>query len=89
MNCNKLLIDTLAATELPVVQDEYTGKAEKYIVFIYTDEIPVCGRSGQRKRHHAQRPQSLPPPSGICASRERHPLRQGGDHRRAGRRARR
>lgn len=41
MNCNKLLIDTLAATELPVVQDEYTGKAEKYIVFIYTDEIPV------------------------------------------------
>ena len=41
MNCNKLLMDTLAATELPVVQDEYTGKAEKYIVFIYTDEIPV------------------------------------------------
>lgn len=41
MNCNKLIIDTLAATGLPVVQDEYTGKADKYIVFIYTDEIPV------------------------------------------------
>ena len=41
MNCNKLLIDTLAATGLPVVQDEYTGKAEKYIVFIYTDEVPA------------------------------------------------
>jgi len=41
MNCNKLIMDTLAATGLPVVQDEYTGKAEKYIVFIYTDEIPV------------------------------------------------
>ena len=41
MNCNKLLIDTLAVTELPVVQDEYTGKADKYIVFIYTDEVPA------------------------------------------------
>jgi hypothetical protein len=34
-------MDTLADTELPCVQDEYTGKAEKYIVFIYTDEVPV------------------------------------------------
>ena len=41
MNCNKLLIDTLAATGIPVVQDEYTGKADKYIVFIYTDEVPA------------------------------------------------
>ena len=40
MNCNKLIIDTLSATGLPVVQDEYTGKEEKYIVFMYTDEIP-------------------------------------------------
>ena len=41
MNCNKLIIDTLSATELPVVQDEYTGKSDKYIVFIYTDEVPA------------------------------------------------
>lgn len=41
MNCNQLLIETLAPTELPVVQDEYTGKSDKYIVFIYTDEVPV------------------------------------------------
>ena len=41
MNCNKLIIDTLAATGLPVVQDEYTGKEDKYVVFIYTDEVPV------------------------------------------------
>ena len=40
MNCNQLIIETLAPTDLPVVQDEYTGKADKYIVFIYTDEIP-------------------------------------------------
>ena len=41
MNCNKLIIDTLAPTDLPVVQDEYTGKETKYIVFMYTDEIPA------------------------------------------------
>ena len=41
MNCNQLLIETLAPTELPVVQDEYTGKNKNYIVFIYTDEVPV------------------------------------------------
>ena len=41
MNCNNLIITTLTATGLPVVQDEYTGKDDKYIVFIYTDEIPV------------------------------------------------
>ena len=41
MNCNKKIIDTLAPTDLPVVQDEYTGKEEKYIVFVYTDETPV------------------------------------------------
>lgn len=41
MNCNQLIIETLAPTNLPVVQDEYTGKDDKYIVFIYTDEIPA------------------------------------------------
>ena len=41
MNCNQLISETLAPTDLPVVQDEYTGKADKYIVFIYTDEVPV------------------------------------------------
>ena len=41
MNCNKLIIETLAATELPCVQDEYTGASDKYIVFIYTDEVPA------------------------------------------------
>lgn len=41
MNCNQLIIETLAPTELPVVQDEYTGASKNYIVFIYTDEVPV------------------------------------------------
>lgn len=41
MNCNKKIIDALAPTNLPVVQDEYEGSAKKYIVFIYTDETPA------------------------------------------------
>ena len=41
MNCNKKIIDALASTGLPVVQDEYEGTAKKYIVFIYTDEVPA------------------------------------------------
>ena len=41
MNCNQLIIETLASTGYPVVQDEYTGKETKYIVFIYTDEVPA------------------------------------------------
>ena len=41
MNCNQKIIETLAPTDLPVYQDEYTGKADKYIIFIYTDEVPA------------------------------------------------
>lgn len=41
MNCNKKLKDALTATGLPVEQDEYVGTAKKYIVFIYTDEVPA------------------------------------------------
>lgn len=40
MNLNELLIKLLSATGLPVEQDEYDGKSEKYIVFIYEDERP-------------------------------------------------
>lgn len=41
MNLNKLLIETLNdATGLPVAQDEYEGKEDKYIVFTYIDERP-------------------------------------------------
>lgn len=41
MNCNKMIIDALSQTHLPVKQDEYSGKEEKYIVFMYTDEVPA------------------------------------------------
>lgn len=41
MNCNNLIISTLSSLGYPVVQDEYEGTAKKYIVFIYTDEIPA------------------------------------------------
>lgn len=41
MNCNKKIMDALAPTGLPVCQDEYDGEAKKYIVFIYTDEVPA------------------------------------------------
>lgn len=41
MNCNKKIRDALASTGLPIAQDEYEGSAKKYIVFIYTDEVPA------------------------------------------------
>lgn len=41
MNCNSKIINALTATGLPVEQDEYEGTAKKYIVFIYTDEVPA------------------------------------------------
>ena len=40
MNLNELLKTLLAPTGLPVEQDEYDGKEEKYIIFIYEDEHP-------------------------------------------------
>lgn len=40
MNVNKLLKDTLNVTGLAVEQDEYEGKADKYIIFTYADENP-------------------------------------------------
>lgn len=40
MNVNKLLTDTLKITGLPVKQDEYEGKEDKYIIFTYVDESP-------------------------------------------------
>ena len=41
MNCNSKIIETLSSLGYPVVQDEYVGTAKKYIVFIYTDEVPA------------------------------------------------
>lgn len=41
MNVNKEIIDMLGnATGLPVAQDEYEGKSDKYIIFVYADETP-------------------------------------------------
>ena len=40
MNLNKILKDIFRETGLPVEQDEYTGKSEKYIIFVYEDERP-------------------------------------------------
>ena len=40
MDLNELLITLLGTTGLPVKQDEYTGKSDKYIVFVYEDEGP-------------------------------------------------
>lgn len=40
MNLNELLINLLGKTGLPVDQDEYTGKNDKYIIFVYEDEHP-------------------------------------------------
>lgn len=40
MNLNKLLKDILGETGLPAEQDEYTGKSDKYIIFVYEDEHP-------------------------------------------------
>lgn len=36
-----MLINLLSGTGLPVEQDEYDGKKDKYIVFIYEDESPT------------------------------------------------
>ena len=41
MNCNSKIIETLSPLGYPVVQDEYEGKSKKYIVFVYTDEVPA------------------------------------------------
>ncbi len=41
MNVNKLLKDTLNITRLPVEQDEYEDKSDKYIIFTYEDENPA------------------------------------------------
>lgn len=41
MNLNRLLKEILAtATGLEVEQDEYEGKDDKYIIFVYSDERP-------------------------------------------------
>ncbi len=40
MNLNELLKTLLATTGLPVEQDEYDGKEQKYIIFMYEDEHP-------------------------------------------------
>ena len=42
MELNEKLINLLKnGTGLPVEQDEYDGKKDKYIVFIYEDERPI------------------------------------------------
>ncbi len=38
MNVNKKLMALEEATGYPVVQDEYEGKSDRYIVFTYEDE---------------------------------------------------
>lgn len=38
MNLNELLKNLLGVTGLPVEQDEYTGKGDQYIIFVYEDE---------------------------------------------------
>lgn len=40
MKLNELLINLLSVFGLPVKQDEYTGDADKYIIFVYEDEVP-------------------------------------------------
>lgn len=40
MNLNKLLKDTLKPIGLPVEQDIYEEKEDKYIIFAYEDEVP-------------------------------------------------
>ena len=40
MNLNEKVTDLLAATGLPVDQDEYEGKKDKYIIFTFPDERP-------------------------------------------------
>lgn len=40
MNLCERLISVLGEAGLPVEQDEYTGKEEKYIIFTFEDERP-------------------------------------------------
>lgn len=40
MDLNQKLKETLETIGIPVEQDEYTGKEDKYILFLYEDEIP-------------------------------------------------
>ena len=40
MNLSERLISVLGVDGLPVEQDEYTGKKEKYIIFTFEDERP-------------------------------------------------
>lgn len=40
MNLNEMLKTLLCTIGFPVEQDEYTGKEEKYIIFVYEDERP-------------------------------------------------
>lgn len=40
MNLCERLISVLSEAGLPVEQDEYTGKEEKYIIFTFEDERP-------------------------------------------------
>ncbi len=42
MNINAKIEALLGQTGLPVVQDEYEGAADKYIVYIYEDETPAA-----------------------------------------------
>ncbi len=41
MDLNDLLVSLLGETGLPVKQDEYDGKSDKYIIFTYEDEGPA------------------------------------------------
>ncbi|MBO5208485.1 MAG: hypothetical protein J6B68_03980 [Lachnospiraceae bacterium] len=47
MNLNEKLKKLLGVTGLPVEQDEYTGKSDKYIIFVYTDEHPEAFADNQ------------------------------------------
>lgn len=42
MNFSEKVINLLGATGLPVEQDEYEGKENKYIIFIFEDETPAA-----------------------------------------------
>ena len=47
MNPNEVIIELLGTTGLPVCQDEYDGKKDKYIVFSYEDERPASHADNQ------------------------------------------
>lgn len=42
MNLNATIKNVLKQTGLPVEQDAYDGKEEKYIIFAYEDETPAA-----------------------------------------------